>query len=621
MKTVFALAGVLALPALGDAVLTHSVKCSGQRQCSLVQGEVPGAEATGRFYDEIEETGWSRLFVKAPTVTATTGFAAGYLEGALTAQRMSQHLQNYKAEFGLEPLPPGVSGFLDANERWTHEQLAKADAKDTYWNTIRFLVDMRAGMRAGANAHLPADKQISELDSVLLGLLGDITDIKQVANETQRLEFASMTSDDLMLYQQTHGHCSAIVKLTPDGQELFVGHNTWWEYFVMLRVWKHYDFGGMSAVSMPSYPGSLSSVDDFYQMGNGLVVTETTISNFNNELMLKVQPSSLPFWLRVMAANFLAQSGPDWMETFKKHNSGTYNNLWMVVDYNKFKPGEPLVEGLFTAGEQIPGYFHYEDQTHLLSYGYFPSYNVALYPEVRKQTGQDLIEETRGPAFSYQRAPRANVFRRDQGTILGEADMQRIMRYNKFQTDPLAMGNPCNQLACRGDLYNATKKAFGAVDAKYTSYAHTRARQVVAISGPSYDDQVVFDWTQTDPAVQKASHVGQPDRFEFPWMVMNTDMFGEATPSSAVDRGIPVNTLFGGLLACIAIAAVAPLALRATRGGKDQDTVSDYHKFDKSPTDAKMGQAWNFSPGQCSTQAGSSMYSPPWDARSTLASP
>merc|ERR1719401_28124 len=153
-----------------------------------------------------------------------------------------------------------------------------------------------------------------------------------------------------------------------------------------------------------------------------------------------------------MVANQLATSGPEWMRIFQKHNSGTYNDQWMVVDYSKFTPGEPLPEGVLTVGEQLPGYFHYEDQTETLSYGYWPSYNVAFYPETGRLIKQDVTVKTKGFAFSYQMAPRAQVYRRDQGTVRSDEDMQRMMRYNQFQTDPIARGDPCNQPACRQDL-------------------------------------------------------------------------------------------------------------------------------------------------------------------------
>lgn len=40
-----------------------------------------------------------------------------------------------------------------------------------------------------------------------------------------------------------------------------------------------------------------------------------------------------------MVANRLATDGKSWSDIFQQYNSGTYNNQWMVVDYNKFKKG------------------------------------------------------------------------------------------------------------------------------------------------------------------------------------------------------------------------------------------------------------------------------------------
>lgn len=34
--------------------------------------------------------------------------------------------------------------------------------------------------------------------------------------------------------------------------------------------------------------------------------------------------------------------------------SFSYNNQWMVVDYKRFKPGQPLQDGLLWVLEQLP---------------------------------------------------------------------------------------------------------------------------------------------------------------------------------------------------------------------------------------------------------------------------
>lgn len=456
-----------------------------------------GADASGSFHDDIAASGWGRLLVRTEGTGAHSAFAAGYLEGVLTANRVVEHLSNVMGAKKWNPMPAALQVFVESTDVWARSQIASADPSDSYWAAARFLYEQLDGLLDGMNTQMSTGHRISRVDLLMLNMAWDLDDITLAINETERVNFDEMSTSALSLYVQARSHCSSIVKLVADGSELFAGHNSWMGYQNMLRIFKRYELGARH-IAMSSYPGVISSTDDFYQMGQ-LVAMETALLVYNNELYGVVSPDSLPFWMRAMIANRLATNGPEWMETFQKHNSGTYNNQWIVVDYSKFTPGHPLPNGVLTIGEQLPGYFHYEDQTHVLAYGYWPSYNAAVYPETRRLSRQDIMAERRGAAFAYSTQPRANVFRRDQGTIATDEDMQRVMRYNRFDTDPLAKGSPCNQLACRGDLVTDVSKrgAFGAIDAKYTSFAHARAGQTVVVSGPTHDDQPVFNWHRT----------------------------------------------------------------------------------------------------------------------------
>lgn len=66
------------------------------------------------------------------------------------------------------------------------------------------------------------------------------------------------------------------------------------------------------------------SLDDFYILGSGLVMLQTTNSVFNQTLIKQVVPESLLAWQRVRIANMMADGGKTWAETFSKCNSGTY---------------------------------------------------------------------------------------------------------------------------------------------------------------------------------------------------------------------------------------------------------------------------------------------------------
>ncbi|XP_009329100.1 PREDICTED: putative phospholipase B-like 2 [Pygoscelis adeliae] len=135
----------------------------------------------------------------------------------------------------------------------------------------------------------------------------------------------------------------------------------------MLRIIKKYTLpfrtsaGGNSQIPgsiqvFSSYPGTIFSGDDFYILSSGLVALETTIGNNNPARWKYLDPrGSVLEWLRNIVANRLARSGPEWAAVFRQFNSGTYNNQWMVVDYNAFTPGRASPpQGVLTVLEQIP---------------------------------------------------------------------------------------------------------------------------------------------------------------------------------------------------------------------------------------------------------------------------
>ena len=186
-----------------------------------------------------------------------------------------------------------------------------------------------------------------KMDLTTINMLWELEDINLATNVASMANFSLMSAREVSLYVRQRTHCSSIVKLLHDGarrsrgtavpravsrlplcigSKLFTGHNSWMGYHMMLRVFKRYEFGGLRPVAMTSYPGALVSGDDWFQVGN-LTITETTLPNYNNEIFAAVTPKTVPYWIRAMVANQQARSGPDWMEVFAKHNSGTYNNI------------------------------------------------------------------------------------------------------------------------------------------------------------------------------------------------------------------------------------------------------------------------------------------------------
>ena len=100
--------------------------------------------------------------------------------------------------------------------------------------------------------------------------------------------------------------------------------------------------------------------------------------------------------------------------------------------------------------------------------------------------------------------------------------MRRILRYNRYQTDPLSDKSPCDTLACRGDLL-PTPEAEGAVNAKFTSSYRIGMLEMLFVAGPTHDDQPVFKWSTASDTVKATPHMGQPDAWPFDWSVYGGD--------------------------------------------------------------------------------------------------
>lgn len=75
----------------------------------------------------------------------------------------------------------------------------------------------------------------------------------------------------------------------------------------------------------------------------------------------------------------------EWAAHLARHNSGTYNNQYMVVDLARFKAGQVLMPGLLVVVEQIPGLVESADETDILAGGHWASYNVPFFPRVSRR--------------------------------------------------------------------------------------------------------------------------------------------------------------------------------------------------------------------------------------------
>jgi hypothetical protein len=118
------------------AVSSGDCSCSAEGGCcNIVPGGrgVPGSRAWGAFSDDVATDGWGKLYIHVEPSTQSLSddgsYAAGFLEGFLTSQQISDHyLSWYDYQFGggsPEENPPSQSlvDFMFTQYNWTMAQL------------------------------------------------------------------------------------------------------------------------------------------------------------------------------------------------------------------------------------------------------------------------------------------------------------------------------------------------------------------------------------------------------------------------------------------------------------------------------------------------------------------
>lgn len=531
----------------------HAVACT--QSASLPSPLPANALAWGSYDDDVYlSTGWGLLEVRtgAPSASSSSlalAFAAGYLESCLTANRSQQFIAN---AFVNQTYGPDLTAYIDAQFKYIHASVV-ANPADAYWVHVGLVFEQWEGLFAGYNAWAPPGGALSYLSFYSSTFQGDLDDLDTVFSLRRGEERAGAAV-------KSDGHCSVLIKAVGGGaggghpSELLVAHTTWGRFETMTRMMKLYDFpwsvsgapGGATvaatAISFSSYPASLFSDDDYYvTFPSNLVVSETTISNNNASLWAYVVPTTVPEWARNMVANRLATDGPSWAALFARENSGTYNNMWHVVDYKLFVSGQPLADDLLWVLTQLPGPFGVaSDHTGFLrNASYWASYNRIADPALFALAGQWSLVEKYGPHFSYNETSRARIFAARQDSVVDEASLQALIRYNDFENDPLGVQGCANGVASgsnaiseRGDLTPQGAQCVpgvgfqdeAGIDAKYTTSARVQQGRLSSMvqSGPTHDTQPPFVWSASPLAW--LPHEGMPDVWNFTWVEVAWDV-------------------------------------------------------------------------------------------------
>jgi len=186
------------------------------------------------------------------------------------------------------------------------------------------------------------------------------------------------------------GNCSAFIATGSftKGHQIVIAHNNWTSYLAGERWVIIFDIAPEHGqrILMDGFPGVITSDDDFGVNSEGIMITETTITQFEGW-----DPNGKPEFMRSRKALQYAKSIDDYVRIIKEGNNGGYANDWLIGDR---KTGEVAYLEL---GLKNTPLWRTKD-------GYFVSSNFARDPKVlREETTFDSNDASSSPNARHKR--------------------------------------------------------------------------------------------------------------------------------------------------------------------------------------------------------------------------
>ena len=270
------------------------------------------------------------------------------------------------------------------------------------------------------------------------------------------------------------GNCSAFIatgNMTKDHQ-IVIAHNNWTSYLAGERWVIMFDIQPEhgNRILMDGFPGVIASDDDFGVNSGGLMVTETTITQFEG-----YDPEAKPEFVRARKALQYANSIDDYVRIMKEGNNGGYANDWLIGDR---KTGEIAYLEL---GLKNTPLWRTKD-------GYFVSSNFARDPKV-------IAEETTFNPNDASSSPNARHIRWEElmKQAKGKIDVTMAEQFLSDHGDSFEKKEQANERALCGhvDVSPRGVKEWGwdaydpggAVQGKATDSAMASKMSLVARAG------------------------------------------------------------------------------------------------------------------------------------------
>ncbi|XP_017887359.1 putative phospholipase B-like lamina ancestor [Ceratina calcarata] len=461
---------------------------------------VPFHAARAYYKTGIFEHGWSYIEIETSSKYPDTvqAYAAGLLEGSLTWQLIHHHWYNtIRPECEAKPAEcQKLKHYLRDNTAIIREYAELKEANDPFWHMVRLFYMQLDGLEAGwkfAVRRSRVSVSLEHEDFLWLALASDLPGFQQVFNISE----PPMSS-------------TIFFKLLPIGNSdplIAIGQQTTAPYTQMLRLLKKYTFGyhvsptiktaaltpGRSIV-MSSYPGALSSRDEFYLMygeNRELVVAGTPLLVTNRSEWSFLYPKDyVMLTVKLMAANRLATGSQSWFNTMSHPNGGASAMQWI-----SFEPRSMNVLLM----EQLPKITVGTNYTEDFRKNGFISY-VGL-------SNFQCIRDTVQPGKKDANLTKTCLTRLENVTTLEKFGSMMRGCSQEDRAQNLKISDPLQKLTERKDL-DDDEAPYGVIDTKIFAIGVDGIESFEVTSGPS----TMFKWSESFPNI---SHVGHPDTFNF----------------------------------------------------------------------------------------------------------
>ena len=288
------------------------------------------------------------------------------------------------------------------------------------------------------------------------------------------------------------GNCSAFIatgSYTKDHQ-IVIAHNNWTSYLAGERWVMIFDIVPQQGerILMDGLPGVITSDDDFGVNAAGIMITETTIAQFEGW-----DPNGKPEFMRSRKALQYAKSIDDYVRIIEEGNNGGYANDWLIGDR---KTGEVAYLEL---GLKNTPLWRTKD-------GYFVSSNFARDPKLIQEETSGFDPKDPSSSMNARHARADELVKQWRGRIDVQLAEQFLSDHfdsfeKKEQPDERGLcghvdASPRGVKEWSWDAYNPG----GAVQGKATDSAMAAKMSFVARAGhPCGADFIATDFLERHP--------------------------------------------------------------------------------------------------------------------------